>query len=69
MSSSVMPAFSSAYAVAGIGAVSMKIGSAPRTDRWWMRARGVRPCSFTARSETIEHRGAGVGDLAATPRR
>ena len=31
MSSSVMPVFSSAYAVAGIGAVSMQIGSAPRT--------------------------------------
>ena len=47
-----MPAFSSAYAVAGIGAVSIQIGSAPRTLRWWMRARGVRPCSFSARSDT-----------------
>ena len=42
---------SSAYAVAGIGAVSMKIGSAPRTERWWTRARGVSPWSFTARSD------------------
>ena len=31
-----------------MGAVSMKTGSSARTDRWWMRARGVRPWSFTA---------------------
>ena len=34
--------------MAGIGAVSMKMGSSARTERWWMRARGVSPWSFTA---------------------
>ena len=48
-----MPALSSAYAVAGIGAVSIHTGSAPRTDRWWMRARGFRPCVLTACSLAI----------------
>src|SRR5439155_9994825 len=53
MSASVMPAFSSACAVAGIGAVSIHTGSAPRTDRWWLRARGFRPCVLTAASLAI----------------
>ena len=30
----------------------MITGSWPMTDRWWMRARGVRLCSFRARSDT-----------------
>lgn len=47
----VRPVFFRACAVAGIGAVSMRMGSSPRTERWWTRARGVRPCSRTARSE------------------
>ncbi|SLI06992.1 Uncharacterised protein [Mycobacteroides abscessus subsp. abscessus] len=34
-----------------IGAVSMKIGSAPRALTWWMRARGFSPYSCTAHSE------------------
>jgi hypothetical protein len=51
MSASVNPVFSSAYAVAGIGAVSINTGSSPRTLKWWMRARGVTPRSFTARSD------------------
>ena len=51
MSSIDMPDFSRAYAVAGMGPVSMKIGSSPRTLMWWMRARGVRPWSATACSE------------------
>ncbi len=46
-----IPVLRSAYSVAGIGALSMKMGSAPRTLRWWMRARGVRSCAFTAASE------------------
>jgi hypothetical protein len=45
-----MPAFLSAYCVAGIGAVSIHTGSSARTEMWWMRARGFRLCSFTARS-------------------
>ena len=36
-----------------MGAVSIQTGSAPRTERWWMRARGVRPWSFTACSEAM----------------
>ncbi len=48
-----MPARSSAYRVAGIGADSIRIGSSPRTASWWIRARGVSPCSSTARSEAI----------------
>ena len=46
-----MPDFFSAYAVAGMGAVNIQTGSAPRTLMWWMRARGFSLCSFTARSE------------------
>ena len=34
-----------------MGALSMKIGSPPRTERWWIRARGFSPCSATARSD------------------
>ena len=45
-----MPVFSRACAVAAMGAVSMKIGSAPRTPKKWMRARGFSPCRFTAAS-------------------
>ncbi|MET9535848.1 hypothetical protein ABZY02_35745 [Streptomyces sp. NPDC006649] len=51
MSSMDMPAFFSAYAVAGMGADSIRMGSSPRTERWWIRARGVSPCSRTARSD------------------
>ena len=41
--------------MAGMGAVSIHTGSSARTDRWWMRARGVspwsdRPCSLTISS-------------------
>ena len=52
MSFFVMPVFANAYSVAGIGAVSIQTGSAPRTDRWWMRARGVSPWVLRASSET-----------------
>ena len=31
---------------------------------WWTRARGFRPCSFTARSEATSMRRGAVGDLA-----
>jgi hypothetical protein len=48
-----MPVRASAYAVAGIGAVSIQIGSAPRTERWWMRARGFRLCTRTASADAI----------------
>ena len=53
MSSIVRPAFSSACRVARIGPVSIQTGSSPRTERWWIRARGVRPWSATASSEAI----------------
>ena len=43
-----MPALFRAYSVAGMGADNMNTGSPPRTLRWWMRARGVSPCAFTA---------------------
>ena len=62
--SSFMPAFASAWRVAGIGAVSMKIGSSARTLMWCTRARGVRPCSFTARSEATSSADAPSRDLA-----
>ncbi len=51
MSSIVRPVFFRAWAVAGMGAVSMRMGSSPRTERWCTRARGMSPCSRTARSE------------------
>ncbi len=53
MSASCIPARCKAWRVAGMGAVSIQTGSAARTDRWWMRARGVRPCSATARSDAM----------------
>ncbi|CAG7228674.1 hypothetical protein PICSAR26_02218 [Mycobacterium avium subsp. paratuberculosis] len=34
-----------------MGPVSMNTGSAARALMWWMRARGCRPWSLTARSE------------------
>jgi len=40
MSAMDSDAFFKACAVAGMGALSMKTGSSPRTLRWWMRARG-----------------------------
>ncbi len=51
MSSIDRPVFFSAYSVAGIGPVSMNTGSAPRALMWWIRARGLRPCSLTACSD------------------
>ena len=39
--------------MAGIGAVSIQIGSSARTLMWWMRARGVRPWSFSPCSLTM----------------
>ena len=47
MSPTAMPAFFSARRVAGTGAVSMITGSAPQVAVAMMRARGLRPCSFT----------------------
>ena len=51
MSSTPRPARSSACLVAGMGPVSIHTGSSPRTERCTTRARGVSPCSATARSE------------------
>ena len=45
MSSIDRPDFSSAFAVAGIGPVSMVTGSTPARAKVWKRARGVRPSS------------------------
>ena len=39
--------------MARIGPVSIQTGSSPVTERWWIRARGVRPWSATACSEAI----------------
>ena len=46
-------AFFRACRVAGMGAVSIQMGSSPRTDRWCTRARGVSPCSRAAASLAI----------------
>ena len=51
MSSTVRPARSSTFLVAGVGPVSMMIGSAPLVAVATMRARGVRPCDLPASSE------------------
>ena len=53
MSASVRPLLDSAYCVAGMGAVNIQMGSAPRTERWWMRARGLSRLRLTAPSEAI----------------
>jgi hypothetical protein len=42
----------------------MITGSWPISDRWWMRAIGVRLCSFSAFSETDHHARGAVADLA-----
>ena len=77
MSSIASPVFSSACLVARIGPVSIQTGSSPRTERWWIRARGVSPWSATACSEAISiaedasqiWRGDGGGDPAARGQR
>src|SRR6516164_7834641 len=48
-----MPVRFSACWVAGIGAVSIMTGSPPRTDMWWIRARGVRPNRSTAACDAM----------------
>ncbi len=52
MSSMLRPARASTLWVAGMGAVSMKIGSSPATEKEWKRARGVSP-SFDAISSLM----------------
>ena len=52
MSPIAMPARSSARRVAGIGSSSMMTGSPAVTVSPWMRASGVSPCRFSARSLT-----------------
>jgi hypothetical protein len=67
MSSIVMPARSSTLCVAGIGAVSMRRGSAPASAKFTKRARGVRP---SCRGLLLAHdeRGGAVGDLRRVAR-
>src|SRR5690606_31559243 len=48
MSSTVRPARSSTFLVAGVGPVSMMTGSAPLVAVATIRARGVRPCDSPA---------------------
>ena len=67
--SSFMPVFSSAWRVAGIGAVSIRIGSSARTLRWWTRARGRRPCVLQRPLRRHQHRRRAVRDLARDARR
>ena len=43
MSSIDMPARSNTFAVAGIGAVNINRGSAPASEKFTNRARGVKP--------------------------
>ena len=52
MSSIFMPAFFSAWAVAGSGVSSITTGSPPMTVMWCTRARGCTPSSFRPRSLT-----------------
>ncbi|SHX20023.1 Uncharacterised protein [Mycobacteroides abscessus subsp. abscessus] len=58
MSSTVSPARSSTFLVAGVGPVSMMSGSLPEVAVATMRARGVRPCDLPASSEPISTRAA-----------
>ena len=58
------PTASSARRVAGIGSSSMITGSPAVTVRLSMRASGVRPCAFSARSVTISTPRRAVADLA-----
>ena len=48
-----MPARCKALSVANRGSSSMITGSPAVTVKLWIRAMGVRPCSFNAFSETI----------------
>ena len=47
----VSPDFARIFSVAGIGPFSIVIGSTPTIVEVTMRARGVRPCFFTASSD------------------
>ena len=48
-----MPALASALRAAGIGPVSMMVGSAPDSAAATMRARGLKPCVLPAASLPI----------------
>ena len=63
ISSSVMPARSSTFDVAGIGPVSIITGSTPASANVWNRARGVSPSSLRLVLAHDERRGRAVGDL------
>ena len=54
---------SSTDLVAGIGPVSMVIGSLPATAKVWNRARGVSPSDVGLLLAHDEHAGGAVGDL------
>ena len=69
ISSSVMPARSSTFVVAGIGPVSIITGSTPASANVWNRARGVRPSSLAFSSLMMSTRGRAVGDLRRVRRR
>ena len=49
----VRPALASAFCVAGMGPVSMMVGSAPDSAVATMRARGLSPCALAAASLPI----------------
>ena len=63
MSSTARPVLSRACRVARIGPVSIQTGSSPRTERWWIRARGVSPWSATRPLGRDQHRRGRVADL------
>ena len=64
ISSSERPLRCSAFAVAGIGAVSMMTGSSPASTAVWTRAIGVRPSSRGLLAGGHQQGGGAVGDLA-----
>ena len=59
-----MPARFSARSVANNGSSSMITGSPAVTVRLWIRASGVRPCSFSAALRDDQHRRGAVANLA-----
>ena len=64
MSPAVMPAWASAFLEAGVGAVSMMIGSAPAVAIARMRARGFSPCALHVLGGGQQHGGGAVDDAA-----
>ena len=63
MSSIDMPARANTFSVAGIGAVSIILGSAPASEKFTKRARGVRPSSRRLLLTHDQQRRSTISDL------